>query len=346
MRRIVLGILLLAFTPQGVFAENEINQQSIHSWDNLRQLRPGQKIAVLKTEMKPVRGKFVTFTEEAVYLRRKKRDVGISRKEVLSVLVFDKPNRRRNTRIGTGIGALSGLFFGIATSGRADIPAGEFLFVLPGLGTGAGIGAAMPGKYRTIYHSDGKKDSVTHQVPQTQSPAQEESSLEEPATKETEEDRIATGMWKGVQDIQPGGKLLVRLKNGKNRTGWLIDVSDTKLILALKKGTVEHDRKEILRIYLYSPKPSQKSTLLGTGIGFAAGFVPIAAGANGGIQRGKVRAGLAVGGVAAGVGSLLGYIAGSDGSWVPVYDSRLLQHVSHPSPSTSKPITGSEKEAR
>ena len=44
-------------------------------------------------------------------------------------------------------------------------------------------------------------------------------------------DPIATGMWAGVMKVPQGGKLIVKLKDGKKVKGPLSSVSDTGLTL-------------------------------------------------------------------------------------------------------------------
>ncbi len=47
-----------------------------HSWDNLQQVRVGQKIEVVDTNLKKLKGTFLSFSDEAISLRVKRRRLG------------------------------------------------------------------------------------------------------------------------------------------------------------------------------------------------------------------------------------------------------------------------------
>jgi hypothetical protein len=94
-------------------------QPSLDSWDNLRQLRVGQKIEVVDAKMKPHQGEFLGHSTDSVRLRVGKDEVSVPREDVISVKNREAPRRGRNALLGLGIGT--------------------------------GVGAALPGTQTTVY---------------------------------------------------------------------------------------------------------------------------------------------------------------------------------------------------
>ncbi len=137
-----------------------------HSWENLQQVRVGQKIEVVDTNLKKLKGTFLSFSEEAISLRVGKDEVGVQRPNVLRVSLREKSKRLRNALIGMAIGAGAGVAAveicahassGFSCSGQ-DFRAIAYAILVPvGLGVGAGIGAAFPPGYQTIYRAEGKR---------------------------------------------------------------------------------------------------------------------------------------------------------------------------------------------
>jgi len=129
--------------------------QSAHdSWDNLKQLHPGQKIEVVDSGMKSFRGPFVSVSEEAITLQVGKSQEFIERAKVVRVSVRDTSHRTRNMMIGAAVGVGAGLALTIPLeiqqSNEGNSLAGAMAGVTAGLG-GAGLGlGAIPGN-RTIY---------------------------------------------------------------------------------------------------------------------------------------------------------------------------------------------------
>lgn len=147
-----LAVLLVA-APGLIHA-----QRPEQSWDNLRQLRPGETIEVVDARMKSHRGAFATSTPEAISLRHDGRALSVPRAEVASVKRFRAARRGRNTLVGLALGAAGGLAFG-AIRGKTYHEEGETpVFVLVwtpiGAGIGAGVGAALPtGGQVTVYRA-------------------------------------------------------------------------------------------------------------------------------------------------------------------------------------------------
>ncbi len=130
-------------------------------WENLQQVRVGQKIEVVETNLKKLKGTFLSFSEEAISLRVKKQEFAVQREDVFRVSLREKSKRLRNALIGMAIGAGAGVA-AAEISVRTALPIGRFrgeyrsiayvVLVPVGLGVGAGIGAAFPG-YQTIYRA-------------------------------------------------------------------------------------------------------------------------------------------------------------------------------------------------
>ncbi len=129
-----------------------------HSWENLQQVRVGQKIEVVDTNLKKLKGTFLSFSEEAVSLRVKKDEVGVQRPKVFRVSAREHSKRLRNTLIGLGIGAAAGAVVGAAAVAGKPRQGGErrlsmVIGTLIGAGAGTVVGAAFPPGYKTIYRA-------------------------------------------------------------------------------------------------------------------------------------------------------------------------------------------------
>jgi hypothetical protein len=151
-RIVVVFLILFAAVPTRLPAQ----QQNAGSWDNLRQLQPGQKIEVVDLHLKKVEGKFVSLTEDAISLRNKKQQESITRSEVMRVSVRDTTHRKRNMVLGAAIAGGAALTIGLLANASArnegtgcdGCVAG---FAAAAAGGGAALGA-IPGS-RTIYRA-------------------------------------------------------------------------------------------------------------------------------------------------------------------------------------------------
>jgi len=129
-------------------------QSAKDSWDNLKQLHAGQKIEVVDTIMKSLRGPFVSISEEAITLQVGKSQESIGRGKVVRVSVRDTSHRTRNMLLGAAIAGGAALTIGLLANapasnegtGCSGCVAG---FAAAAAGGGAGLGA-IPGN-RTIY---------------------------------------------------------------------------------------------------------------------------------------------------------------------------------------------------
>ena len=174
MRKPLLGLVILFLAPalasgQTVNAPDRLWAAQPQSpplgesdWNNLQQVRVGQKIEVVDTNLKKLKGTFLSFSEEAISLRVKKQEVGVQREDVFRVSLRGKSKRLRNALIGMAIGAGAGVA-AAEISIRASEP-GFFserdfwqvpyvVLVSAGIAVGAGVGATFPPGYQTIYRA-------------------------------------------------------------------------------------------------------------------------------------------------------------------------------------------------
>ena len=146
MKRVSATLLLLLLIPGFGLA-----QSSHDNWDNLKQLRPGQKIEVVDSSMKSLRGPFVSVSEEAITLQVGKSQESIERAKVVRVSVRDTSHRTRNMLLGSGILggiALAAAAVPLGASSNEGNSCGVCVAVIAaGFGGGAGLGA-IPGSRR------------------------------------------------------------------------------------------------------------------------------------------------------------------------------------------------------
>ncbi|HUU13424.1 MAG TPA: hypothetical protein VM182_06910 [Terriglobia bacterium] len=167
MRKLILGLILSILTPRLVSG-----QTAKDSWDNLKQLRSGQKTQVVDMNLKSFRGKLIGVTDEAISLRVKKEEVTVERDNVLRVTDRGRSKRVRNMVIGAAVGAGAGLAAGEAWARNAQPIAkyrGEYsaisrILIPIGAGAGAGVGAAFP-SHPTIYRAKSRRRGAPDQKP-------------------------------------------------------------------------------------------------------------------------------------------------------------------------------------
>ncbi len=121
------------------------------NWDSLSQLKAGNKIHVVETNLKAVDGKFVRITDTDLTVRVDKQEVVIPRDQVYRV--SRRGGRGRNALIGLAIGAGAGVIVGVASPelGTGKCAQGSCVdsavvagLALAGGGLGAGVGALIP----------------------------------------------------------------------------------------------------------------------------------------------------------------------------------------------------------
>ena len=137
-------------------------EPGISDWNNLQQLRVGDKVEVVRTDLSKHKGTFLSFSDEAISLRVKKEEVGVQREDVFRVSLREKSKRLRNALIGMAIGAGAGAALAAAeNSAQANDPGPgpdlrsiAYAVLVPvGGAVGAGVGAAFPPGYQTIYRA-------------------------------------------------------------------------------------------------------------------------------------------------------------------------------------------------
>ncbi len=152
MKRVIETLLILLLVPGFGWAKSAQN-----NWDDLKQLTPGQKIEVVDSKMKTLKGTFVSVSDEAISLQVGKSEESVTRANVVRVSVRDTSHRTRNMLLLAGVGAGAGLGagFGIDEGVRhVSGEGGSYLFAPVLAATGAGLGAlagGLPAGSRTIY---------------------------------------------------------------------------------------------------------------------------------------------------------------------------------------------------
>jgi len=141
-----------------------LSQPMQASWDNLKQLRPGQKVEVVDAKMKTYNGKFASFTDEAITIHEGKTDVTVPRADIVRVSVRDNSHRTRNMLLGAAIGggvAIAVTIVPLVSSSNEGNGCG---ICVAGIAAGFGGGTALgmiPG-HRTIYRAQTPKHSASN----------------------------------------------------------------------------------------------------------------------------------------------------------------------------------------
>lgn len=153
MKRATLAFAFL-FLPQPFL----LAQSAKDSWDNLKQLQPGQKIEVVDMKMKTLKGEFVSFTDDGITLRDGGTEQSVAHADVVRVTVRDTSHRTRNMLLGSAIGggiAIAATIVPLAANSNEGNSCGACIAAIAaGFGGGAALGA-FPGS-RTIYRAPKK----------------------------------------------------------------------------------------------------------------------------------------------------------------------------------------------
>ncbi len=133
-------------------------KSSQDNWDNLKELRAGQKIEVVDSNMKTLNGTFVSASDQAISLRTGKGEETVLRANVVRVSVRDNSHRSRNMLLASGVAG------GIALIPSAVVLAQQsnegkscgacVAAIVAGFGGGAALGAIPTN--RTIYRVNAK----------------------------------------------------------------------------------------------------------------------------------------------------------------------------------------------
>jgi hypothetical protein len=159
MKRVSVTLLLLLLVP-GV----GLAQSPQDNWDNLKQLRQGQRIEIVDSSMKTLKGTFVSVSDEAISLAAGKGEEPVARANVVRVSIRDTSHRTRNMAMGAGILGGIALVAGVVglkeTSNEGNSCGACVAAIAAGFGGGVALGA-IPGS-RTVYRAKEIKDKGAH----------------------------------------------------------------------------------------------------------------------------------------------------------------------------------------
>jgi hypothetical protein len=128
------------------------------------------------------------------------------------------------------------------------------------------------------------------------------------------------GTWEALKSVPPGDELKVRLKTGDTVKGRFLSAAEDGLTLSRGKKTANVSRAEVARVYRLFSKSVVKSTLIGLGIGVGVGALIGRESFDSEIGEAEIGAAF-VGAIGAGIGTLLGYLAGRGKREVLIYES-------------------------
>ncbi len=128
------------------------------SWENVQQLKAGQKIHIVRAGLKSVTGYFVSVAADSLALKTAAGEQTLNRVDI-NRITRSGGQRGRNALIGAAVGGGAGAALGAASGGCHP---GEFIClsrgtvagILAGVGVlaGAVVGVAIPG-HTTIYRA-------------------------------------------------------------------------------------------------------------------------------------------------------------------------------------------------
>jgi len=135
----------------------------ISSWDNLKNLRQGQKIRVVLSDAKSYQGELRRLDDRGITVQQAAGEQTLARQDILRVSAKAQKHRLRNALLGTAVGAGGGLGIGAAADHRSCTGAG-FGPCFPNLGkeiltplgamAGAVVGAVLPtGGWHEVYRA-------------------------------------------------------------------------------------------------------------------------------------------------------------------------------------------------
>lgn len=150
MKRLIGTLLLVLMAPRFSLA-----QSSKGNWDNLMQLQLGQKIEVVDSHMKTLKGTFVSVSDDAISLLAGKTEESVPRANVVRVSVRNTSHRTRNMLLGAGIGggiAIAATIVPLAANSNEGNRCGVCIAgIAAGFGGGTALGA-LP-RSRTVYRA-------------------------------------------------------------------------------------------------------------------------------------------------------------------------------------------------
>lgn len=113
----LLVLALLGACLSTAMANGHAPNKRLNHWDNLKSLRPGQKILVVMNGFKSHKGKFESLSDSGITLRRAAGEQMLARKNIFRVSqMVGQDHAKRNALIGTLVGAGAGLVVGLAVN--------------------------------------------------------------------------------------------------------------------------------------------------------------------------------------------------------------------------------------
>ncbi len=126
-----------------------------HDWSNLRQLRVGGQVEVVRVDATSVRGRLVALDDSSITVRKEYGDVLVPRGDTSRVISRAKSRRLRSALIGAVIVGGAALAAGAAARAHGD-PETRGIVVplaLIGSGLGAAVGVGFA-NYPTVYSAE------------------------------------------------------------------------------------------------------------------------------------------------------------------------------------------------
>ena len=134
---------------------------SPQGWDSVQALHEGDRVGIVRADMKRIEGRFEAATRESVVIRTEDsthQQLTVAKGEVVRVYKRAKVNRWKRALIGAGAGAAGGAIFDGATGdkNRFDCMCAfreyqRTVFYAGGAVIGAAVGAASGGGDETLY---------------------------------------------------------------------------------------------------------------------------------------------------------------------------------------------------
>jgi len=153
MRLYLLPLLGMILASSGVAQERDE-----HRWENVENLRAGQKLEVTTIHLRTIQGTYVSSSEAAIRLQAPQGEVSLMREEVFRVK-SQESKRKQNILVGVFVGALAGVVLGAVVDYKDDVDGsdpgshdGKLGGSVVGAGIGAGIGSLFAG-HRVIYRA-------------------------------------------------------------------------------------------------------------------------------------------------------------------------------------------------
>jgi hypothetical protein len=143
----------LAILAPIVFLAASANAQDTSQWANVRTLRPGDRVGVVKSDQKRVEGRFVSVTDNAIFIRTE-QEVTVAKQDTVRVYHQTGMKRLHRVLIGAGAGVAAGAILSGTIGDRfrnegSDPPSGAW--IAGAVGVGAVVGALTGGGYHEIY---------------------------------------------------------------------------------------------------------------------------------------------------------------------------------------------------